>query len=176
MSSEIQDQNYLTFKPNELSSCFGSMTVKSNNLEDNNPFSCNSSEINDSSLRKLISTQKTISSPILTQLNHNSFLKVTLHLLYNISSYKKFFFSKNFNADDPKSKLLCELKTVFTQYEIRKEFFLDRLHYLLSKQFKKQAKFSMTEPDNPIDCYFIMINWLHNYSIVRLFYILTTNS
>lgn len=177
MSVNIIDPNYLTFKSNALSSCFGSMTFKPNCTEDHNPFSSIPINIGDSTLSKQTLTQiKAMASQNSSTLYHNSFLKVAMHLLYNISAYKRFFNLKSFNTDDPKSKLLCEIKAVFNQYDTRREFFIDHLHYLLSKLFKKESKFSMTEPDNPIDCYFIMINCLHNYSIVRLSYILILNS
>lgn len=101
-------------------------------------------------------------------LNHNSFLIVTIHALWNMKHFKNYILNDYFEKDS-KYQLIACLKSTLSKYSINKLPDVSDLRITLADNFQKRRKFLLEQPDDPIDCYIALINCIHSYCIVIIF-------
>jgi hypothetical protein len=98
-------------------------------------------------------------------LNHNSFLYVTIHALWNMKHFKNYLLNDYFEKDTKYNLIAC-LKSTLAKYSINKLPDVSELRITLADIFQKRRKFLLEQPDDPIDCYYALINCIHSYCIV----------
>lgn len=103
--------------------------------------------------------------------DHNSFLAVVIHTLWNIKFMRNFILNdlNTLNEKESKNKLFYHLKSLFLKYERNKVLDINKLRVALAETFQNRRKFLLDQPDDPVDCYFAFINAIHSYHIVYLF-------
>lgn len=101
--------------------------------------------------------------------DHNSFLSVVIHALWNIKFMRNFIINdlNTLNEKESKNKLFYHLKSLFLKYERNKVLDINKLRVALAETFQNRRKFLLDQPDDPVDCYFSFINAIHSYHIVN---------
>lgn len=164
-----QDTNIIAFKSNMPLLSIGTLTFGLNLKEETNlPFTKDLNFIPISNSEDYRSHSLITPSSDINSLTHESYISTILYLLVEIIPFKNKICSLTYIQDDSKAKLLYELKLCFNHYDNTKSIDAINLQCLLSKLFKPQGKFILTNPGNPLDVYFILVNSIHNYSIVNI--------
>lgn len=101
--------------------------------------------------------------------DHNSFLSVVIHALWNIKFMRNFIINdlNTLNEKESKNKLFYHLKSLFLKYERNKVLDINKLRVALAETFQNRRKFLLDQPDDPVDCYFAFINAIHSHHIVK---------
>ena len=100
--------------------------------------------------------------------DHNSFLSVVIHALWNIKFMRNFIINdlNTLNEKESKNKLFYHLKSLFLKFERNKVLDINKLRVALAETFQNRRKFLLDQPDDPVDCYFAFINAIHSHHIV----------
>jgi len=101
--------------------------------------------------------------------SHNSFLGVTIHSLFHLKHFQNFFLKEiSLNEKDQKYKLLNEFQIVMNKYSQNKKVDVSKLRVSLAESFTNRRKFLLDQPEDPVDCFFVFLNAVHSYTMVRL--------
>lgn len=106
--------------------------------------------------------------------DHNSFLAVVIHALWNLKFIRNFILNdlNTTNEKESKNKLFYHLKSLFLKYERNNNLDIKKIRIALAESFQNRRKFLLDQPDDPVDCYFAFINSIHSlYIVIYLFFI-----
>lgn len=173
-----QNQNFSKFN-NDIPTIINNSVVSNNTQQTNT-----SQDISHLTTVVHINNSSTISNDPTTALNnippqhgpvllnrmgdHNSFLSVVIHALWNIK-FLRYFIINDLNTlyeKESKNKLFYHLKSLFSKYERNKVLDMNKLRVALAETFQNRRKFLLDQPDDPVDCYFAFINAIHSHHIV----------
>lgn len=100
--------------------------------------------------------------------SHNSLLGVIIHAIYHMKIFREFIINEliDIKEKDNKTKLLFTLRAILLKYSENKKIDLSQLRASLAELFQNRRKFLIDHPDDPIDCYFAIVNAIHSYYMV----------
>jgi hypothetical protein len=100
---------------------------------------------------------------------HNSFLSVIIHAFWNMKIFRNYLMNDllDISEKDPKSKLLWYLRNILMKYPENKKIDITKLRNSLADLFQNRRKFLIDQPDDPVDCYFAIVNSIHSHFMVK---------
>lgn len=99
---------------------------------------------------------------------HDSFLSAVIRCIWNMKIFRNFILNElpTIIENDNRPKLISSLKLLFVDYAVDKPLDLHRIRKALALLFQSRRKFLIDHPDDPVDCYFSIVNAIHcNYMV-----------